>query len=201
MVNKGKRTKKSTYNIKLFIIIFIILFPIVYLYFSYRVDINSKNEEINRLKEELNLKQEEINQKTEELDVRLEEIDNANYKINELEKKNTVSSRSSVTSRKTSTEDNNEYIKFTATAYCPCSNCCGKSDGITARGTKATANYTVAMSSKYSFGTKIEIQGMGTYVVEDRGGAINDNRIDIYFDTHQEALNFGRRTVYLKVID
>lgn len=56
------------------------------------------------------------------------------------------------------------------------------------------------MSSSYSFGTKVEIKGMGTYVVEDRGGAIKGNKIDIYFDSHQEALNFGRRTVYLRVI-
>ena len=56
------------------------------------------------------------------------------------------------------------------------------------------------MSSKYPFGTKVEIKGMGTYIVQDRGGAINGNRIDIYFDSHSEALNFGRRTVYLKVL-
>ena len=30
-----------------------------------------------------------------------------------------------------------------------------------------------------------------TYVAEDTGSAIKGNRIDIYFDTHQEALNFG----------
>jgi 3D (Asp-Asp-Asp) domain-containing protein len=27
--------------------------------------------------------------------------------------------------------------------------------------------------------------------VEDRGGAINGNHIDIYFNTHEEALEFG----------
>ena len=31
------------------------------------------------------------------------------------------------------------------------------------------------------------------YTVEDRGGAIQGNHIDIYFDTHQEALNFGKQ--------
>ena len=109
---------------------------------------------------------------------------------------NNTTSRGDIESRK----DNSGYIKFTATAYCGCAKCCGKSTGKTASGTTATAGRTVAMSSSYSFGTKIEIQGMGTYIVEDRGGAIKGNRIDIFFSNHQKALDFGRRTVYLKVL-
>lgn len=98
------------------------------------------------------------------------------------------------------TETSGEWIKFTATGYCSCSQCCGKSTGITASGAKAIAGVTVAMSSKYAFGTKIEIKGMGTYICQDRGGAIQGNKIDIYFSSHQEALNFGRRTVYVKIL-
>lgn len=103
--------------------------------------------------------------------------------------------------KKLSTNESSSWIKFIATGYCPCSKCCGKTTGITASGTKATAGRTVAMSSKYSFGTKVEIKGMGTYTVEDRGGAIQGNKIDIFFNTHQEALNFGRKTIYLRVVD
>lgn len=106
-----------------------------------------------------------------------------------------VTSRSSAELR-----NNSEYIKFTATGYCPCSQCCGKSNGMTASGNKAKAGVTVAMPSNYSFGTKIEIKGMGTYIVQDRGGAIKGNKIDIFFNTHQEALNFGRKTVYIKIL-
>lgn len=92
------------------------------------------------------------------------------------------------------------YTAFTATGYCKCSKCCGKSTGRTASGATAQAGVTVAMPSRYSFGTKIEIKGMGTYIVQDRGGAIQGNKIDIFFNSHQEALNFGRRTVYLKIL-
>lgn len=107
-----------------------------------------------------------------------------------------------VTSRGGSTIKNNDgWVKFTATAYCPCAKCCGKTNGVTASGAKATAGRTVAMPKSYSFGTKIEIKGMGTYIVEDRGGAIKGNKIDIFFNTHQEALNFGRKTIYLKVVE
>jgi 3D (Asp-Asp-Asp) domain-containing protein len=80
--------------------------------------------------------------------------------------------------------------KFKITAYCSCSKCCGKSDGITASGAKATAGRTIAAPSTFKFGTKLIINGH-EYTVEDRGGAIKGNRIDIYFDSHQEALNFG----------
>ncbi len=83
---------------------------------------------------------------------------------------------------------------YTATAYCGCSKCCGKSDGITASGTRATQGRTVAAPSTFAFGTELIINGV-TYVVEDRGGSIKGNRIDIYFESHADALAFGRKTV------
>lgn len=120
--------------------------------------------------------------------------------IEEPKKETKTNNNGDNKSKNVSTNESTGWVKFTATGYCPCSSCCNKTTGITASGTKATAGRTVAMSSKYSFGTKVEIKGMGTYVVEDRGGAIKGNKIDIYFNSHQEALNFGRRTVYLRVI-
>lgn len=85
---------------------------------------------------------------------------------------------------------------YKVTAYCPCAKCCGKASGRTASGTKATAGRTVAASSKFAFGTKLNIGG-NTYTVEDRGGAISGNRIDIFVNTHAEALQWGVR--YLTV--
>lgn len=121
--------------------------------------------------------------------------------IEEPKKENTTTNtRNNKTNNVSTNENTGNWIKFTATGYCSCAKCCGKTNGTTASGTKATAGRTVAMSSKYAFGTKVEIKGMGTYTVEDRGGAINGNKIDIYFASHQEALNFGRRTVYLRVV-
>lgn len=76
---------------------------------------------------------------------------------------------------------------YKLTAYCSCSKCCGKSDGITASGTKATAGRTVAAKGIPS-GTKLMINGE-TYIVEDRG--VGSGVIDIYFDSHSEALSFG----------
>lgn len=79
----------------------------------------------------------------------------------------------------------------TATAYCPCVECCGKTDGITATGTIATQGRTIAADpSVLAYGTVLSING-NTYTVEDCGGAIKGNRIDIFYNSHEEALEFG----------
>lgn len=84
-------------------------------------------------------------------------------------------------------------MQIVATAYCPCVKCCGKNDGITATGVKAKANHTVAADPKVlPYGTEI-LCGMGEFVVEDCGGAIKGNRVDFFFDSHEEALKFGRQ--------
>ena len=85
------------------------------------------------------------------------------------------------------------------TAYCPCVKCCGKSDGITASGTKAKQGRTVAVDPRYiPYGTEIIIDGV-TYIAEDCGGAIKGDRIDIFFDDHTSALGFGvkKTNVYI----
>lgn len=59
------------------------------------------------------------------------------------------------------------------------------------------ADGTIAADTKYyPFGTRMYVPGYGWGVVEDRGGAIKGkNRIDLYFDSHQEALQWGRQKV------
>ncbi len=122
-------------------------------------------------------------------------------KIVQVNKK--ITSRAGTTSRTTpstvTTSSANGQI-YKITAYCPCSKCCGKSNGITAMGTRATAGRTVAASSKFTFGTKLNINGR-TYVVEDRGGAINGNKIDIFVNSHAEALAWGVRYLPVSVIN
>lgn len=91
-------------------------------------------------------------------------------------------------------EPETKYIslgKYKLTAYCACEKCCGKCDGITASGVRAKEGVTIAADTRVlPFGTKVIIDGH-EYIVQDRGGAIKGNKIDIYFDHHQEALEFG----------
>lgn len=80
--------------------------------------------------------------------------------------------------------------EYKITYYCACMKCCGKTNGITASGEKVKAGITVAAPKEFPFGTKLLING-NTYIVQDRGGAIKNKRIDIYCETHEEALKNG----------
>lgn len=82
-------------------------------------------------------------------------------------------------------------VTFNISHYDACYDCCGKIDGITASGVKATPNHTIAAPKEYPFGSKIEIDGI-MYTVEDRGGNIKGNCIDIYVNSHEEARQKGR---------
>lgn len=82
--------------------------------------------------------------------------------------------------------------KFKLTAYCPCKNCTSDGDGITASGTVATQGRTVAVDpSIIPYGTVLIIDGH-EYISEDNGGKwIQGKEIDIFFDSHDEAKEFG----------
>lgn len=122
-------------------------------------------------------------------------------------KSKTTSSRSTSKTRGTTSENtantaSSSTIKiYKVTAYCKCAKCCGShANGYTAAGTKASAGRTVAAPSNLPFGTKLNINGK-TYVVEDRGGAIKGNRIDVYVNSHSEALAWGVRYLPVEVIN
>jgi 3D (Asp-Asp-Asp) domain-containing protein len=93
-------------------------------------------------------------------------------------------------------------MTFITTAYCPCKKCCGKwADGITATGTKAKQGRTIAVDPDViSYGTEVEIDGK-TYIAEDRGYGINGNRIDIFFNSHKEALAWGIQKKQVKILE
>lgn len=83
--------------------------------------------------------------------------------------------------------------EFKITAYCPCEKCCGKwADGFTSSGDKATEGITIAADwSILPEGTILDIDGVGERIIQDTGGAIKGKRLDLYFEDHQAALDFG----------
>ena len=100
----------------------------------------------------------------------------------------------------TITEPQKEVIylgEFKLTAYCSCEKCCGnwafdRPDGVVygASGNELKSGYSIAVDpSVIPYGTEVVINGV-TYRADDCGGAIKGNRIDVYFDTHEEALEF-----------
>lgn len=88
-----------------------------------------------------------------------------------------------------------------ASAYTAAADECGKSDGITASGVKVQEGETIACPSSFPFGTKLRIEGMGTYMCQDRGGAIKGNHIDIYMETKAKAFSFGRQNLLAQVVE
>ena len=60
---------------------------------------------------------------------------------------------------------------------------------------------TIAADTKYyPFGTRIHVPGYGWGVVEDRGGAIKGpERLDIYMDSHSDALAWGKKNIYVTI--
>ena len=98
-------------------------------------------------------------------------------------------------------------MSMNTSAYCACVSCCGKTNGMTASGNKASAWYTIAAGKGYPMGTVIYIPYFadkpngGWFVVQDRGGAISNNKIDVFMDTHGQALQFGRRNLECYVYD
>ena len=105
----------------------------------------------------------------------------------------------------TAADDGGEWktVRMRVTAYCPCEKCCGDwADGVTANGHRINqGDRFVAADRRYSFGTTLLIPGYNNseaVKVLDRGGAIKGNKLDVFFNTHREALIWGVQ--YLDVI-
>ena len=100
--------------------------------------------------------------------------------------------------------------EFRITAYCACEKCCGewalnRPNGIVYGAAGVELEAGVSCASPLPFGTVLEIEGLGEYIVQDRIAQwvvdkYGENLIDIYFDDHEAAKEFGLQyhKVYLK---
>jgi len=75
-----------------------------------------------------------------------------------------------------------------------------KDVGVTSTGAAARCGTIAADPSRYPYGTIMYIEGYGRGVVEDCGGAIKGDRIDVFFETHREALQWGRRRMPVRIL-
>lgn len=92
---------------------------------------------------------------------------------------------------------------YRVSAYCPCEICCGRwADGVTASGhVIQPGDKFVASPKNVPFGTMFTVPGYNNgkpVPASDRGGAIKGNRFDVFFPTHQEALNWGVQYLNVK---
>lgn len=85
-----------------------------------------------------------------------------------------------------------KLIKVSMTAYSSGESGVGTR---TATGTRVTEGRTIAVDpSVIPLGWWVYIEGVGFRRAEDTGGAIKGNKIDIYYDSVQQARNFGRKS-------
>ena len=99
-----------------------------------------------------------------------------------------------------------EYEEFVATAYCACEKCCGewainrKGPVVGSTGMELIPKYSIAVDPNIIPYSSILVDSIGNeYRADDCGGAIKGNHIDIYFSSHEEALNYGRQTIELAI--
>jgi 3D (Asp-Asp-Asp) domain-containing protein len=95
-------------------------------------------------------------------------------------------------------------LRMRVTGYCQCRKCCGKhSDGYTANMHKIRwGDKFVAADKMFSFGREMIIPGYNNgrpVQVKDRGRLIKGYRLDVYFDTHRRALQWGTKYLNVKV--
>jgi len=105
-----------------------------------------------------------------------------------------MTSRGSYTYRKS--------YNMIATGYEPSERSCGKyADGYTANGIKAAPGIVAVDPKVIPLRTKLYVEGYGPALAADVGGAIKGNRIDLFFNTVEEALRYGRRRVKVYVLE
>jgi 3D (Asp-Asp-Asp) domain-containing protein len=98
-------------------------------------------------------------------------------------------------------ENYRKIIDMTATAYGPGVKDNGRWNDLTYVGTKIRKGVVAVDPRIIPMGTKLWVEGYGQAVAEDQGSAIKGNRIDLAFDTRQEAVNYGIKPVKVYVLD
>ena len=98
-----------------------------------------------------------------------------------------------------------QHISAEATAYCSCTSCTGGGSGLTASGIPVNRDpngySTVAVDPNViPLGTKLYIPGYGLAIAADTGGAIKGNKVDLFHNSHSEALSFGRQSIEVYVL-
>ncbi|GHH97405.1 3D domain-containing protein [Neobacillus kokaensis] len=119
-------------------------------------------------------------------------------------KKTTVKKTAAVKRTTTSKSKAPKVVKtltVTATAYTAN---CKRCSGITATGLNLKKNPKLKVISVdpkvIKLGTKVYVEGYGYAVAGDTGGAMRGNKIDVFIPSKAKALQWGRKTVKVKIL-
>lgn len=161
-------------------------------------ELDSKVKEIKSSKKEIESLNKKIKEKDKDIKSKEKQIEEKDSEIKKLKRKEPkVSSASS----NSGSEKIMEITAYTA-GYESTQKKKGDSGyGITASGKHVQSGVTLACPPSMPFGTKVEIEGIGTRVCHDRGGAITEGKLDLYVESVSEARNFGRQKLKVKVLN
>ncbi|MED4401035.1 3D domain-containing protein [Metabacillus fastidiosus] len=101
-----------------------------------------------------------------------------------------------------STQESVQELTVTASAYtASCKGC----SGITATGINLKKNSdkkVIAVDPKViPLGTEVHVEGYGNAIAADTGGAIKGKRIDVFFPSKRDALNWGKKSVKVTILN
>ena len=85
------------------------------------------------------------------------------------------------------------------TGYCPCS-ICTNGEGVTASGRSAYTDGVAVDPDVVHLGARLDIPGYGSWkLADDTGRVIKGNRLDIRFQQHSDAQDFGVKYLQVRV--
>lgn len=117
-----------------------------------------------------------------------------------IEPQPTTTSTTTISISTSTTTTSLKKMTVVATAYCPCEECSGGYARRTSTGKIAQECRTIAVDPKViPYGTAVIIDG-NTYIAEDCGGAIKGNKIDIFFNSHEEVEKFGKQVKEIVIL-
>ncbi|MGE5453695.1 MAG: 3D domain-containing protein [Methylocystaceae bacterium] len=94
----------------------------------------------------------------------------------------------------------NRTLTMLATAYDPGPASNGKWAGISYLGNPLEYGIVAVDPNVIPLGSHLYIEGYGDGYAADTGGAIKGNRIDLCFNTYQEAMDFGMKNVQVTIL-
>lgn len=182
-------------------------------------NLQTTQEEITKKQDSIKKSEQKLKDQEKKLTQAKKKISNEDRRLKDIEdqyRRDIKKKQNKVTEVKSTKKTNNSSMNKTksepinvgktyrmeSTAYTPHCNGCS---GFTATGINVKQNgreNIIAVDpSVIPLGTRVWVEGYGEAIAADTGGAIKGNRIDVLFQSKQKALNWGRKTVTVKILN
>lgn len=138
---------------------------------------------------------------TNQLNQKNDQLNQANQQVSSLKQENDALKKQISSSSTEGGHSITRTIYMNASAYtASCDGCSGTT--VTGLDLKANPNLKVIAVDPniIPIGTKVHVDGYGDAVAADTGGAIHGNKIDIFIPTESGAIQWGRRTVAVQIL-